>query len=104
MAINLGYVRQELTVNLTPGSTFTAGLRSSAGAWPVGTAISLVLAGGTITWPATISDDLAQWTVNTTDVQAVTDLAAAAEVDVQLRYTDGVNPVEWASGKVRLIP
>lgn len=102
--INLGYVRQDLTVNLTPGSTFTAGLRNKAGAWPVGTVLTLVLAGGTITWTATITDDLAQWKVDSTQVQAVTDLAALTEVDVELWYTDGTSPIEYARGKVRLIP
>jgi hypothetical protein len=86
-----------LQVELTPGSTFSAGLRSSAGNWAPGTEIKLVF--GAIEWPAAITADLASWTKSPSAVQAVIDSGSTA---VTLWYSDGTSPVKWACGKVKV--
>lgn len=102
MSINLGYRPTGLTVTVTPNSTFSAVLRSSAGAWADGTALTLVFhdsqGAPVATWPAVIAADTATWTETPTAVNA---LIALAPARVELWYTDGTNPIEWARGTVK---
>lgn len=102
MQINLGNEPQELTVTLARDAEFVAALQSNE-AWPVGIAIELqfrrsLKSGSPITWPATISGDLASWTVSETDCAAVVDEGMTL---ARLIYVDeGGNDILWAKGRV----
>lgn len=102
MGINLGLVPLPLTVTLAEGGDFVSALVASED-WPVGIGIELRLTGGTegtVTWPATISGDRADWDVPAADVQEVIDADASA---AQLLYSESDGTVLlWGKGIVHV--
>lgn len=111
MSIVLGDGPDRLTVKLSRFGDFVAALvyddndPMTVNEWPSGVDIELrfyateTTTTAAATWPASITDDRAEWLVDKADVAA--DVLDDNNLTVRLFYIDGTTDLEWAKGSVK---
>lgn len=96
MTFTLGRAPEKLRVVVSADGDFISGIRRADGTdWPVGT--SLILDFGGTEWPSVNTADLALWSVDAAQVDA---LIAARPRRAQLWFVDGETRLLWASGSL----
>lgn len=95
MSLTLGPEPVRLVVALVPHSAWWSTLRSSAGAWPNGTAAELRL--GDEVWPAVVDGSDLRFAATAEQVDAV---IAAGATEASLWYRSDAGTLPWAVGRV----
>ena len=95
--VTLGYAPDDLTVVVSKDADFFCTLKNKEGNWPPTASIELRF--GSITWVASISGDLATFSVSETDVNL---LIASRPSTAKLFYLDSSDDTDicWAKGKL----